>query len=224
MVIVMTIGERIKEVRESKGVSQTELANAVRISKQNLYKYETGIITNIPSDKIERIAYYLEVSPAVLMGWEDIGVYNKYPEPTVTEDYTTFPVIGEVAAGYDRIATEDWTGETIDVPNSYLRGRKKSEFFVLTVRGDSMYPLYQEGDKVLILKQQMVNSSGDVGVVIYADECGTLKKVEYEKGKWIKLVPINPNYPPIIIKGEDMAHCRIIGIPRLVIREINDTL
>ena len=67
---MMTVGERIKLAREAKGLSQTELANALKIKKQNLYKYENNIITNIPSDKIEAIAEKLNVSPGYLMGWE----------------------------------------------------------------------------------------------------------------------------------------------------------
>lgn len=65
----MTVGERIKKIRQNNSISQTELANACKISKQNLYKYENNIITNIPSDKIELIADYFSVSPAYLMGW-----------------------------------------------------------------------------------------------------------------------------------------------------------
>ena len=34
----MKIGNRIKEKREKIGISQTELANMVKISKQTLYK------------------------------------------------------------------------------------------------------------------------------------------------------------------------------------------
>ena len=34
-----------------------------------MYKYENGIITNIPSNKIEAIAKALEITPAYLMGW-----------------------------------------------------------------------------------------------------------------------------------------------------------
>lgn len=67
----MTIGNRIKSLRESKGITQTELAELIGTTKQNIYKYENGIITNIPSDKIELIAQRLSVSPAYLMGWED---------------------------------------------------------------------------------------------------------------------------------------------------------
>ena len=67
----MTIGDRIKAKRELLGISQTELAKKVKSSKQTIYKYETNIVTNIPSDKIEAIAKVLGVSPAYLMGWEE---------------------------------------------------------------------------------------------------------------------------------------------------------
>lgn len=66
----MTVGERIKE-RERFSISQTELAQKIGVSKQTLYKYETNIITNIPSDTIERTANVLNCSPAYLMGWDD---------------------------------------------------------------------------------------------------------------------------------------------------------
>lgn len=66
---VVTVGDRIRKQREQLGISQTELAEKVKISKQTLYKYETNIITNIPSNKIEDISKVLKISPAELMGW-----------------------------------------------------------------------------------------------------------------------------------------------------------
>lgn len=70
MVTLLTVGDRIRKQRELLGISQTELAEKIKISKQTLYKYETNIITNIPSDKLESIAKFLNVSPASLMGWD----------------------------------------------------------------------------------------------------------------------------------------------------------
>ncbi len=67
----MTVGDRIKRQREFLGMSQVDLAEKVKISKQTLYKYENNVITNIPSNKIMDIANALEVSPGYLMGWED---------------------------------------------------------------------------------------------------------------------------------------------------------
>ena len=67
----MTKGERLRKRREQLGLSQTEVANSVNVSKQTLYKYENDIVSNIPSDKIEALARKLETTPEFLMGWEE---------------------------------------------------------------------------------------------------------------------------------------------------------
>ena len=66
------LGENIRKAREALGISQTDLAERISVSKQTLYKYENGIITNVPSDKIEKIALICGVSPAYLMGWDEV--------------------------------------------------------------------------------------------------------------------------------------------------------
>lgn len=66
----MTIGERIKNRRESLGISQVSLADSIGEKKQTLYKYENNIVTNIPIDKLSLIADALNVSPGYLMGWD----------------------------------------------------------------------------------------------------------------------------------------------------------
>ena len=65
----MTVGERLKQLREQLGMSQVDFATKINVSKQTLYKYENNIITNIPSDKIESAARICTVSPAYIMGW-----------------------------------------------------------------------------------------------------------------------------------------------------------
>lgn len=72
----MAVGERIRALRKREGISQTDLAQRMGVIKQTLYKYETGIVTNIPSEKIEAAAEALGVTPAYLMGWEDLDEEN----------------------------------------------------------------------------------------------------------------------------------------------------
>lgn len=67
----MDKGKRIKFLREKINMSQDELAQKLNTTKQTIYKYETGIVTNIPSDKIEKIASIFHTSPAYIMGWTD---------------------------------------------------------------------------------------------------------------------------------------------------------
>jgi len=147
---------------------------------------------------------------------------NYFITPEIADDTVQMPVIGGVAAGYERIAYEDWTGDSIEIPRSYLRGHEPQEYFVLRVKGNSMYPDYQEGDHVLVFRQDTMDRSGQVGVVIYGDECGTLKRVEYVQGEdWMTLRPINPNFPPVTIRGEELEHCKVLGIAKMVIRELD---
>ena len=67
----MTVGERIKKIRTEKDMQQIDLAVKCDISKQTLYKYENNIVTNIPLSTITKIAKALNVSEAIIMGWED---------------------------------------------------------------------------------------------------------------------------------------------------------
>lgn len=215
----MDISMKLKNRRKELGLTMLEVAKKTKVSEATVSRWESGDIANMKRDKIVLLANALQVSPSFIMDWND----SDYAEPNITNDYTTYPVIGEIAAGYDKICLEDWSGETIDVPNSYLKGNKKTDFFVLCVKGDSMFPTYQDGDKVLILKQSTLNYSGQIGAVIYDDDYATLKKVEYKQGEdWLRLVPVNPLFKPIEITNESLEHCRVIGIPKLLIREIEN--
>lgn len=67
----MTKGQRIKHSRDVLGLRQSEVAEMLGEKKQTIYKYENDIVANIPSNKLEKLARILEVTPAYLMGWED---------------------------------------------------------------------------------------------------------------------------------------------------------
>lgn len=224
--------ENIRKRRIELGMSQQDLADKLGYkSRSAINKIELGI-NDLTQSKIIAFAKALDTTPGELMGLGEQPnlsptsfntFYAKYPAPEITEDYVTFPVIGEIAAGYDNIAMESWDGDTVKIPAEFLKGRERNEFFVLSVKGDSMYPAFQEGDKVLILKQSTLNHSGQIGAVLYDDECATLKKIEYVMGEdWMKLIPINPSYPPKTIRDEDLERCKVIGIPKLLIREIEE--
>lgn len=68
----MTLGEKIKAARERAGLTQEELGKKCSTTKQTIYKYETGKVTNIPIDRLELIAQILDVSSSFLLGWDKI--------------------------------------------------------------------------------------------------------------------------------------------------------
>ena len=65
-----TVGQRIRNMRKERKMTLDYVASKIGISKQTLSRYERGIITNIPSDKIEAIAEVFNVPPAWIMGWK----------------------------------------------------------------------------------------------------------------------------------------------------------
>ena len=67
----MKIKDRIKKLRISAEMTQEELAKHLGVSKQAVYKYETGLVTNIPMDKIAIMSELFGVSPSQIMGWEE---------------------------------------------------------------------------------------------------------------------------------------------------------
>ena len=66
-----TIGDKIRVARESARMTQTELGKACGTTKQTIYKYETGAITNIPMDRLADIAEALNITVEYLMGWDN---------------------------------------------------------------------------------------------------------------------------------------------------------
>lgn len=77
----MSIGDRIKALRIKNDLSQIDLAEKIGSTKQAIYKYEKGIVTNIPSDKLQEIARALHTTPAYLMGWEEEADHKETESP-----------------------------------------------------------------------------------------------------------------------------------------------
>lgn len=77
----MNIGERIRGLREKQEMTQTELAEKIGSTKQTVYKYENGVVTNIPYDKLILLAKALGTTPSSLMGWDKI-------EEAINEEFT----------------------------------------------------------------------------------------------------------------------------------------
>lgn len=218
-----TAAERLKEALELKGITQAELSRRTQIGKSSISTYLTGAY--IPKQKnVYKMARVLGVDEGWLLG-HDVPMNRSRDHnltESITDDVISMPIFGEIAAGFDRRGEQEWDGDIIDIPRSYLKGHPIEDYFLLRVKGDSMYPMYMAGDVVLVLRQATLNRSGDIGVILIDDEL-TLKKVEYVMGEdWMKLIPINPVYAPRMIVNEELEKCRVQGIPRMVIREIND--
>ena len=66
-----TLGERIRKARDFCGMSQSELARRIKVSKQALYQMESGKTADPGALKIKAIAMALRVNANYLLGLSD---------------------------------------------------------------------------------------------------------------------------------------------------------
>lgn len=159
----MTVGERIRYYRKNAGLRQEDIALRANTTKQTIQRYEAGIITNIPSDKLVKIADALGIRPELLMGW------------TKSEDTKAvkIPVLGSVVAGIPMEAIENVIGYEEISPTMAREG----DYFALRVKGQSMEPVLAEGDTIIVRKQEDIES-GEIAIVLVNGDEATVKRVK----------------------------------------------
>ena len=81
------MAQRIKALRQKKGLTLEQVADVVGVGKSTVRKWETGMIANMRRDKIADLAKALGTTPAYLMGWEDENLEKESSpsEPQLTE-------------------------------------------------------------------------------------------------------------------------------------------
>lgn len=197
-----TISERIKELRVKQGLTQEELAERAGYeSRTSIAKIETGQ-RSIKEHKIAPIAKALNTTVAYLIGADK-------DEDAKSELLSVkMPVRAEVKAGFDAYAEEDFSEYEL-IPLEWLHRQNPKSFICLKIRGDSMYPDFHDGDRILVRLSPIV-ASGRTAVVIFDSDFGTVKKIEYTKD-YMKLIPFNREYPTKVIEGADLERVHIIG-------------
>ena len=196
------LANNLKALRKSRGLTLDELAEALSTSRQTIHRYENGIITNIPPEKVERLAKALGTTPSALMGWKenDLGAY----ENVLPMNTKKLPMLGEIACGQPIYATEE-RGEYAVANNDLLAD------FCLRAHGDSMIGArIYDGDIVFIRSQSSVDN-GEIAAVIIGDEA-TLKRVYYYPNEEkLILSPENPRYAPLVYIGAELENIKILG-------------
>ena len=189
------LAKNLKKFRKMKKMTLDELATRLGTSKQTIHRYENGIITNIPHEKVRELARALDVTPSQLMGWEN---------DDAPLSVKRIPIIGEIACGKPIYANEEYESY------AFSDGGVGADF-CLKARGDSMTGArIFDGDIVFIRSQESVDN-GEIAAVIIDDEA-TLKRVYYypAEGKLI-LSPENPRYAPLVYVGEELSTIKILG-------------
>ncbi|MBO6100005.1 MAG: repressor LexA [Spirochaetaceae bacterium] len=123
-------------------------------------------------------------------------------------EMVSVPLLGTIAVGKPLICADNTEGR-IFVPSSFLR--KDSEYFALTVKGESMSQAgILDGDTALI--QQCETAEDGEIIVVLLDDTITLKRYFKEPSR-IRLQSENPDFKPIYCQD-----VRILGRLSTIIR------
>lgn len=206
----MTVGERLAYYREKKSISLGELSKMTDIPKTNLQRYEKGTTKKIPIDVIPILEKALSLPTGTLMGWDDSTV-----SPLPLENIYMRPVYDSAAAGFNVLAQDTIVGY---MPTQILSPSEQKQYIWVNVVGDSMSPMIDDGSKILIKRQESVDS-GQIAVVLIDDEEAVVKRVVYGDD-WIELQSVNPYYPPRRFEGQDVQRIRVMGLVKEVSKSI----
>ena len=161
------------------------------------------------TDGLKLIADALNVSPVWLMGY-DVPMERQELENNVfpIDDMPKkVPVVGRISAGLPMLATENIEGYEF-APSSQLKDGYT--YFYLKVQGDSMNLKFNEGDIVLVQKQDDLENN-EIGVILVNGDDATVKKYRKENGLVI-LEPMSTNPENVVqIYNPKDIQIRIIG-------------
>ncbi|MDY4166958.1 MAG: S24 family peptidase [Fournierella sp.] len=192
--------QRLKQLRKELGLSQKSLSEHLGVTQQAVGKWETGRSSPDPAT-LARLAELLETSADYLLGISEQPAEPAAPSLPYAE--SPIPVIGTVRAGYGSLAFEE------DYGVEYACVKDPANYFYLVVKGDSMEPRIQDGDLALVHRQPTLEN-GDLGVMVFGEGEGTLKKY-IQRGNAVILQPFNPAYEEKVIRGEELNQLFIAG-------------
>lgn len=163
------IGKKIKELRDK--LSHREYSKIVGVSDVSLIYYEQGKVTP-KLDTIKQIA---------MASGKDLSFF--YPDMrknsgSNNQETNGVPIVALASAGTEQL--EDIT------PESYLRipGLREKDCIAVSVRGQSMRPIIEENDILVVKKIDHVSIKRARTYVVVCDEGTRVKKIFPEKNRY----------------------------------------
>jgi len=184
----MTFGQKLKSLRQNHKMTQTQLADALRLSKANISKYESDTIQ--PNfETLGAISSLFNVPVDYLLGTAKAAPKKRFAR---------LPVLGNVAAGVPIDAITDVEDfEEIDL-DQFPAG----EYVALRIKGHSMEPRLLEGDVVIVRIQNTIETGETAIVMVNGDEA-TCKKIK-KTPEGITLISTNPTYEPMFYTNKEI--------------------
>ena len=236
----MDLAQKIKLLRSENGWTQEDLAKKSGVSIQSIKRYETGIGENITTSNLEKIAKVFEVKKSYFLNDDESSlVVRKFDENLVRKSFVspsnlkpqnksndnteengiiavpyfedTYASAGDGAINYEEAPT------TLDFNESFLRGFLRisgdlSKVHIINAKGDSMEPTIANGELLFISTANAGGViSGNIYVINYGGDVFVKRLEKNPITRAVTLFSDNEKYEPIVIDGENLENCAIIG-------------
>lgn len=206
----VTVKDILKGRRLELELTLEDVAKRVGVSPATISRWESGDIANMRRDRIAALAKALQISPAVIMGWD---VDTPIPPGAHRPQFKKVPMLGYAAAGQP---LENLNQDTpyYDVDNKY------DVDFCITIRGDSMINAGINDGDIIFIKSMPEVPNGKIACVEIDNEKVCLKRF-YKSADGIMLVSENPKYAPIQLTRFNCQSVKILGLAVLRQSEIH---
>lgn len=208
----MNIHDRFKEIRLTLKLSQKKMAEDIDISYIMLQNYEYGK-NPISDSTLLKLRNKYNVNPDWLMN----GTGNMFlgSSPAIP-DYITLPYFKEVsaAAGTGALVYDEKSVEYLSIPSTLIKITHSNNISIINAVGDSMYPLIDNNDFIIIdLNQKQFLTEGIY--VVRIDDTLLVKKLQ-KIPNGVILISENTQYKPIELTTDNFTSDNVSIIGRVV--------
>ena len=206
----MKLKEKIKFARETKGLTQEDLANISGVSIQSIKRYESKDDSNITLDNLEKIAKAFDtdinafLSSNVSYLSPSLSPSQKSVSPSVPTSQIQIPVYDEVfaSAGAGRL-NDECISFYLHFEKAFLKSYFKltntEHLALLRLEGDSMMPTLPPNARLLVQASTQFKE-GQIVLCRLDDE---LFVKRLQKQPELKLLSDNKAYEPIALSHKD---------------------
>lgn len=206
----MSFFTTFKKLCGIKGISPTKATLEMGLSNAAYAHWQKGATPK--QSTVKKVADYFGVDVALFYDNEAEEEKPQIITGQALGALIMMPVIGSVKAGYGAEAVEDYTGGYQYIGADMVHNRPQ-EYRVLEVKGDSMYPFFLEGDRVVVHLQPEAEN-GETVVAILCNGDGTIKKLHIKEDGSMELIPANAMYPPIQLRNGDRIYGKVVNLIR----------
>ena len=189
---------RIRQLRNAQQMKQSDLALQLKVGQNTISNWENGK-TEPDSASLQKMSAIFDCTIDYILG------HSVLIKPQSSGVW--IPVLGDVAAGVPIEAIEN----VVDYEEIDAALAATGEFFGLRIKGSSMEPRMQEGDVVIVRKQDDAET-GQIAVISVNGDSATVKKIKKLPDE-LQLIPTNPSYDPLYYTAAEVESLpvRIIG-------------